>query len=405
MTKKIAIIGGGASGLAAACAINKGADVTIYERNDRVGKKLLSTGNGRCNLLNTNISGKQIKSLNAENLSDILGTSPASEVMTFFENLGLLMRIEDGGRVYPLCNQASAVLDVLRYNAAEKGAKIRCDFCVEKIIKKADSFEIKSEDGKTATADIVILACGGMAAPKTGSDGLGYKLANGLGHSTTALSPALSPLKSETSFTAALKGIRCKSGIKLISGKNELTAESGEIQFTDYGVSGIAAMQLSRHLVKGAKIVIDFAEEYNEEYILYRLKSAVKTGRDASELTLGIVQKRVGQQIIKHALGISPATPSCKLSDKELSSLAHAIKALSLDVYGTLSWDNAQVTSGGVPLSEIEPKTMASKITDNLYILGEMLDADGECGGYNLGFAWLCALRAAESINRELGIC
>ena len=405
MNKRIAIIGGGASGLAAACAINKGADVTIYERNDRVGKKLLSTGNGRCNLLNTNISGKQIKSSDGDKIADILGNSPSSEVMTFFENLGLLMRIEDGGRVYPLCNQASAVLDVLRYTAAEKGARICCNFCVEKIIKKDNSFEIKSKDGKTASADIVILACGGMAAPKTGSDGLGYKLANSLGHTVAALSPALSPLKSETVFTAPLKGIRCKAGIKLISSGNELVFESGEIQFTDYGVSGIAAMQLSRHLVKGAKIVIDFAEEYNEEYILYRLKSAVKTGRDASELTLGIVQKRVGQQIIKHALGISPATPAGKLSDAELSKLAHAIKALPLDVYGTLSWDNAQVTSGGISLSEIEPKTMASKITDNLYILGEMLDADGECGGYNLGFAWLCALRAAESINKELGLC
>ena len=124
MTKRIAIIGGGASGLAAACAINSGAEITIYERNDRVGKKLLSTGNGRCNLLNTNISEKQIKSLSGGNVSEILGTSPASEVMTFFENLGLLMRIEDGGRVYPLCNQASAVLDVLRYTAAEKGAEI-----------------------------------------------------------------------------------------------------------------------------------------------------------------------------------------------------------------------------------------------------------------------------------------
>ncbi len=405
MTKRIAIIGGGASGLAAACAINKGADITIYERNDRVGKKLLSTGNGRCNLLNTNISEKQIKSSDGQSVSDILGTSPASEVMTFFENLGLLMRLEDGGRVYPLCNQASAVLDVLRYTAAEKGVNICCDFCAERIIKKGNFFEIKSKDGKTAVADIVILACGGMAAPKTGSDGLGYKLASSLGHTVAALSPALSPLKSETTFTAALKGIRCKAGIKLMLNENELASESGEIQFTDYGVSGIAAMQLSRHLVKGAKIVIDFVEEYNEDYILYRLKSAVKTGRDASELMLGIVQKRVGQQIIKQVLGISPATPADKLSDKEISVLAHAIKALPLDVFGTLSWDNAQVTSGGIPLTEIEPTTMASKITDNLYILGEMLDADGECGGYNLGFAWLCALRAAESINKELKLC
>ena len=405
MNKKIAIIGGGAAGLAVACAINKGADVTIYERNDRVGKKLLTTGNGRCNLLNTNISEKQIKSANAQYVSSVLGTSPASEIMTFFENLGLLMRLEDEGRVYPLCNQASAVLDVLRYEAAEKGVKICCDFCVDRITKKDNHFEVKSKSGESAVTDIVILACGGMAAPKTGSDGMGYKLAGALGHSVTPLSPALTPLKSDTSFTAALKGIRCKAGIKLLSKGVELSSESGEIQFTDYGVSGIAAMQLSRHLKDKSEIIIDFAEEYNEEYILHRIKSAANKGRESSELTLGIIQKRVAQQLIKYVLGISPATPAEMLADKDLSKLAHAVKAFLLPVYGTLSWDNAQVTSGGVPLSEIEPETMKSKITENLYILGEMLDADGECGGYNLGWAWLCALRAADVINKELRLC
>lgn len=405
MSKKIAIIGGGAAGLAAACAINKGADVTIYERNDRVGKKLLSTGNGRCNLLNTNISEKHIKSMDNRFIADVLGTSPAAEIMTFFENLGLLMRLEDEGRVYPLCNQASAVLDVLRYEAAEKGVKIRCNFCADKIIRKENCFEIHSKDGEYTFADIVILACGGMAAPKTGSDGIGYKLAEALGHSITRLSPALAPLKSDTCFTAPLKGIRCKAGITLFAQNREVAAESGEIQFTDYGISGIAAMQLSRHLEKDSKIVIDFAEEYNADYILYRLKAAAAKGREAQELTVGIVQKRVGQQIIKHILGISPSTPAEKLSEADLIKLASAIKALPLNVTGTLSWDNAQVTAGGVSLTEISPETMKSLKQKGLYILGEMLDADGECGGYNLGWAWLCAIKAADSINKELGLC
>lgn len=405
MSKKIAIIGGGAAGLAAACAIGKGAEVTIYERNDRVGKKLLSTGNGRCNLVNTNLSPKQLKSENNNIIPQILGTSAVSSIMTFFENLGLLMRIENEGRVYPLCNQASAVLDVLRYEAAEKGVKICCDFCVNKIIKKENGFLIYSKDGEQVFADIVILACGGMAAPKTGSDGIGYKLAKSLGHSVTTLSPALVALKSDTAFTAPLKGIRCKAGIKLISKEGELKSESGEIQFTDYGISGIAAMQLSRHLKEDCRIVIDFAEEYNEDYILHRLKTASKKSREAQELPLGIIQKRIGQQIIKHILAISPGTPADKLSDFDLEKLAGAIKGLALNVSGTLSFDNAQVTSGGIPLTEIVPETMASRITDNLYIMGEMLDCDGECGGYNLGWAWICALRAADSINKELSLC
>ncbi|MEE0944361.1 MAG: aminoacetone oxidase family FAD-binding enzyme [Clostridia bacterium] len=405
MNKKIAIIGGGAAGLAIACIIGKGAEVTIYERNERVGKKLLSTGNGRCNLLNTNLSPKQLKSENSNIIPQILGMSAVSQVMTFFENLGLLMRIENEGRVYPLCNQAAAVLDVLRYEAAEKGVLIRCDFCVSEITKKGNGFDIHSKDGKRSYADIVILACGGMAAPKTGSDGIGYKLAEALGHSVTTLTPALVALKSETSFTAPLKGIRCKAGIKLVSDKTELFSESGEIQFTDYGISGIAAMQLSRHIENSCKVVIDFAEEYNKDYILHRIKKAAEKGREAQELALGIVQKRVWQQIIKHILGISPSTAANKLSESDLEKLSCAIKALSLDISGTLSWDNAQVTSGGIPLDEIEPKTMKSRITDNLYILGEMLDCDGECGGYNLSWAWLCALRAGDSINKELALC
>lgn len=405
MSKKIAIIGGGAAGLATACSINDAAEITIYERNDRVGKKLLSTGNGRCNLLNTRISPERYKSENSDIIPDFLGNSPTSDIMNFFENLGLLMRLEEAGRVYPLCNQASAVLDVLRYAADEKGVNTRCGFYVTNIKKSDFGFKIISSDGTADFADIVILACGGKAMPKTGSDGTGYKLATSLGHTVTSLNPALAALKSDTFFTAALKGIRCKAGVKLIFGRDVLAAESGEIQFTDYGISGIAAMQLSRHLEKGCKIVIDFAEDYNEDYILSRLKDAAAKGREAQELPLGIVQKRVSQQLVKHILGANPSTPGSKLTNSDLSKLASSIKALTLDIHGTLSWDNAQITSGGIPLDEINPDTMASRITDNLYITGEMLDCDGECGGYNLGWAWLCALRAAKSINKELALC
>ncbi|MBS7298324.1 MAG: aminoacetone oxidase family FAD-binding enzyme [Eubacteriales bacterium] len=403
MNKRIAIIGGGAAGLAAACALGKGSDITIYERNDRVGKKLLSTGNGRCNIVNTNLSPKQLHSKNNEMVSEILGTSPVSEIMTFFENLGLLMRIEYEGRVYPLCNQASAVLDVLRYEACEKGVNFRYNFCVTDIKKTTDGFMLKSGN-ESAIADIVILACGGMAAPKTGSDGIGYNLAKAFGHSINNPLPALVALKSDTSFTAPLKGIRCKVAVKLVAGKDVITSESGEIQFADYGISGIAAMQLSRHLAKGCRIIIDFAELYNEDYILYRLKEAVKKYREAQDIMTGIVQKRVAQSILKHTLAIAPSTPAGKLSEQDLNKLTKAIKGLELDINGTLKWDNAQITSGGIPLSEIT-SSMESKLVKNLYITGEMLDCDGECGGYNLGWAWICALRAANSINKELSLC
>ncbi|MBQ7794578.1 MAG: aminoacetone oxidase family FAD-binding enzyme [Clostridia bacterium] len=395
MSKKTAIIGGGAAGLSAACAI-KSTHTVIYERNERVGKKLLVTGNGRCNLLNTELSPSRFKSTDMNEMSEILGNNPTQEITAFFEKLGLLMRSESEGRVYPLCNQATAVLDVLRLRAAENGAEFRCGFCVKEIRRKGGGFEIISDTGVREYADRVVLACGGMASPKTGSDGLGYTLAKSFGHTVTPLSPALSALKSDTAFTAPLKGVRARVKITLDGTDRQ---ESGEIQFTDYGISGIAAMQLSRHLTGKDSVTIDFAEEYSEDYIFSLLKNSRKKDRPMYELPLGILQRRVGEQIIKRALKIGLNAPSESATNADLKKLAGAIKGLKLPVYGTLSWDNAQVTSGGIPLSEINPDTMESRLAKGVYITGEMLDCDGECGGFNLSWAWITALRAANSIN------
>lgn len=394
---KIAIIGGGAAGLAAACAIG---NVTVYERNERVGKKLLQTGNGRCNLLNTNLSAEHLQTADTNMLQAILGGSPVSEITTFFENMGLLMRTESEGRVYPLCNQAAAVLDILRYTAAENGARIKCGVKICEIRRKGSGFELISEEGVREYADKVILACGGRAAPKTGSDGNGYTLARRLGHSVTELTPALVALKVSGGFCIPLKGIRCKAAIKLAKNRKIIAQEVGEIQFTDYGISGIAAMQLSRLLSDGCAVMLDLAEEYNEEYLLHRIREARAKHREAQDLLLGIVQRRVAQQIVKNALGISPSMPSDALREEQLARLASAVKSTSLNISGSLSWDNAQVTSGGVPLSELDA-TMESKKCRGLYIIGEMSDCDGECGGYNLGWAWITALRAAEAIKKQ----
>ncbi len=397
MSKKIAIIGGGAAGLAAACSLRQGFDVTVYERGERVGKKILATGNGRCNLANTDLSPSRFKSQNQAEIKTVLSGYSYEAVKTFFEELGLLLRTESEGRVYPLVNQASAVLDVLRLSAVRKGAVIKCDFLVKAITKKDSGFEIVSASGEKACADIVIMATGGTASPKTGSDGKGFDILKALGHSVTPLSPALVPLKSDTDFTMPLKGIRAKAKITL----NGRFSESGEIQFTDYGISGIAAMQLSRHLCGRDSVTIDFAEGYSAEYILSLLEKSREKNVPSSELFSGILQRRVAEELIKRVLKCRINAPSRTLGDNDLSILAKAVKGLSLPVTGTLSWDNAQVTSGGVPLGEIDASTMQSKLCDNLYIIGEALDCDGECGGYNLSWAWITAMRASESLNGE----
>ncbi len=395
MLKKIAISGGGAAGLLAASSLDSRFDVTVYEQNDRVGKKLLSTGNGRCNLMNTMLSPDRFHSKTALLIPDIIDEGSYTIIKDFFEKLGLLLCFETEGRVYPLSNQASSVLDILRLTALEKNTVIKCGFSVDKISKKGDGFEIFSKKGERDYADIVILATGGMASPKTGSDGSGYALAKMLGHSATSLSPALVPLKSDTSFTKPLKGVRAKAKITL----NGSISETGEIQFTDYGISGIAAMQLSRHLKGGDSVKIDFAKDYDREIIFSLLIIAITKKLSAGELFVGILLRRIGEELIKRVLKLSPNTPTDNLTDEDLIKLTDAVKGLLLPITGTLLWDNAQVTSGGIPLGEIDTATMQSRLLKNLYILGEMLDCDGECGGYNLSWAWITALKAVKALN------
>lgn len=402
MNRKIAIIGGGASGLAAAVVAANNAAVTVYERNDRVGKKLLQTGNGRCNLLNTGACAQKFHSQNMDAVQRVIDTFDALSVMGFFEDLGLLMSVEEEGRVYPMCNQASAVLDVLRFAAAEHGAQLCCGRECTGIKKQGSAFLLEFADGKRERADAVILACGGKAAPKTGSDGAGYRLARQLGHSVTKLSPALVALKSASPIPRALKGIRAKASLSLVKNGIEIAKEDGEVQFTDYGISGIAAMQLSRFISDGKyEVVLDLAKDFDEEYIEKCLKKSAKKGREMQDLTLGILQKRVGQQLIKDTLAIGLGTPTSQLSDNDIKRIAKAIKGWHLPIDTTLGWDNAQVSAGGVPISELDVTTFESKICRGLYIVGELLDCDGACGGYNLYWAWSSGIIAARAAGEE----
>lgn len=406
--KHIAVIGGGAAGLAAAVSAAENAQVTVFEKNERVGKKLLQTGNGRCNLANTNTAAGAYHSGDMAAVKRVIDAFPASRIMDFFEELGLLMRIETEGRVYPNCNQAAAVLDVLRYSAAERGAAFQCGFDCSGIRKKADGFELDFSNGTCAQADAVIIACGGKAAPKTGSDGSGYALARKLGHSVTPLYPALVPIRTKGTFARALKGIRCKAGITLIKNGATVAHESGEIQFTDYGVSGIAVMQLSGFMRGGSgfELKIDFSEQYSFEHIVYLLERARSRPREVQDIALGIVPKRVAQQLIKAAAEVNLTSPASGLSDRDIKKIASAVKGMRLGAESTLSWDNAQVTAGGVPLSEIYTHTFQSKICAGAYLAGEILDCDGACGGYNLGWAWssgiIAGLAAAGLIQEEI---
>ena len=375
MKSDIAIIGGGASGIFAAInAAKAGAKVTILEKNSRIGKKILSTGNGRCNFTNVNAKAENY---NSAFVCYALERFTPHNIISFFEQIGLLSRVESEGRVYPLSGQATAVLDVLRMELSRLGVQILTEFDVTKIRKSYTGFEIYSQNQKIE-AKKVIVATGGKAAPKSGSDGAGYELLKSLGHSTTRLVPSLVQLKTEKS----VGGVRAYGRVTTASGKTDI----GEIQFNNYGISGIPVFGIAKWVKKGEPVFLDLMPDYTEEQVVKILGKRPKQTMET--YLIGVLNKALGQMLLKEC-GISPLSRmSDTLSQDKILKIARTIKFWRFDVTGTMPWDNAQVTAGGIEISEVDEKTMESKLVPGLYITGELLDIDGPCGGYNLQWAW-----------------
>lgn len=384
MKNRIAVIGGGASGLVAAIAAARaGACVTILEKNPRVGKKLLSTGNGRCNFTNINACAENY---NSGFVSRAISLFSPRDAIGFFEEIGLLARIEDEGRVYPASGQAAAVLDVLRLEADRLSVEVRCGFDVREIVRKHDGFIVASESGERRFFDKVIAAAGGMAAPKTGSDGKVFKMLEKLGHTVTELRPSLVQIKTARS----IRGVRAHGRVSLENGMSE----TGEIQFTDYGLSGIPVFALSKYARRGESIFVDLMPEYTHGEVMEILKK--RPVQTMETYMIGILNKNLGQMLLKEC-GISPLSKmSSELAERETEKIADMLKKFRFEITGIMPWDNAQVTSGGISTEEIDPKTMQSKIVKNLYITGELADVDGDCGGYNLHWAWASGFTAGR---------
>lgn len=376
MKTDIAIIGGGASGIAAAIfAARSGKKVAVLEKNQRVGKKILSTGNGRCNFTNANAS---VAHYNSDFVEYALGRFSQKDAVRFFDELGLLAKEEAEGRIYPLVGQATAILDVLRLEMDRLGVRTICDFDVATIKKDKENFIIKSKTGDEISAQKVIVATGGMAAPKTGSDGSGYRLLTALGHTRTTLVPSLVQIKTKR----GIQGVRANGKITLEDGKSAI----GEIQFASTGISGIPAFGLAKYVKEGEIISVDLLPEYNYDEVLALLKK--RPVQTMETYLIGIINKTLAQVLLKEC-GITPLSKSSKdLTDKEIKKIAGKIKKWDFVAGSPMPWENAQVTAGGITLSEVNEKTMESKLVPGLYITGELLDIDGACGGFNLQWAW-----------------
>lgn len=402
---KIAIIGGGASGLACAVSVlslskEKGllAEVDVIEKNDRVGKKLLATGNGRCNLTNLFVD-KNCYPYSYHFAETALRRFSPESTLDFFSSLGLYCVSDSEGRVYPMSNQASAVLDALRFSCEEAGVKFICGTECQSVKKSGGGFLI---NGGTVY-DKVVFACGAKAGVKGYQS---YELLSSLGHSVTKTAPSLVKLVSSDKALRPLKGIRAAAKVSLFDGKTLLKEEAGELQFGDNTVSGIAAMQLSvfasRHFLKSKaplRLTVDFVPEMGFDKLFSALENTVRLhpGFAAENLLTGFMPKKVGMMLLKRA-GIGQDEKLSVLDGKKLKSLCALCKKCDFEITGTADFSFAQVTAGGVKTDEFDPKTMQSKKHKGLYCIGEMLDVDGLCGGYNLQWAWSSARCCARSI-------
>lgn len=385
---KIIVVGGGAAGLAASIeGARAGASVTVLERLPRVGKKILATGNGRCNLMNRNAVAESFYG-DSKFAVPAMKRFSVAENEKFFNSLGLICSEEDEGRMYPISGQASSVLDVLRFEAVRLGVEFICDVHVEKIKKQRGELIIND----TYKADAVIVAAGGKASPAQGSDGSGYELLKSFGHKITKLSPALVQLMAESPVLRSLKGIRTPCRLAMTNDKGLFETQEGELQFTEYGLSGIAVMQLARFYEKGlhTKISVDIIPAMTEnelsEYLLCRQKANPKA--EAENMLIGVFQKRLGQAVMKTA-GISPLSiPVGEITKNQLREVAKLCKKWSFNLTGTRGFQHAQVTAGGADTKSFNPETMESKLVPGLFAAGEILNVDGTCGGYNLQWAW-----------------
>ena len=396
----IGIIGAGASGMAAAIAAaqNPEIQVVLMERQARVGKKLLATGNGRCNLSNKNASGANYYGENPAFAKPALERFPVEDTLRWFGDLGLFTVTEDSGKIYPYSDQANSVVDVLRFALMRPNISLKTGFDVRKVRNTAEGFLVQGEN-ETVICDKLIVACGGLAGTKLGGSMSGYKLLSMFGHKTTKLRPSLVQLKTVWGGIAGLKGVRANCNLKILRDNAVFTESTGEIQFTDYGISGPVVFEVSRDVCHGNGIwsaQMDFLPDCSEKMLREALCDRRNTELTADELLTGIVHNRLGRLLVRSA-GLRDTMYIRDLDDSVIASVCRAVKCFSLELSEPMGMDNAQVTAGGIITNDFDSTTMESKLVNGLYACSEVLDIDGDCGGYNLQWAWSSGRLAGES--------
>lgn len=404
---RVGVIGGGAAGMTAAItAAGEGAAVTLLEGGERVGKKLLSTGNGKCNLGNLQLSADAYCGADKDWISDCLTCFDSDDTIRFFRGMGLLVK-ERNGYLYPLAEQASVVLDVLRAELRAVGVEMVTECRVDAVSRDAKGGFAVSAGKQTFRFDRVILACGSKAAPKTGSDGSGYLLAKKLGHTIIPVMPALVQLRCREPYLKEVAGVRAEAVIRELSGEIE---ERGELQLTDYGISGIPVFQMSRHINRllrergtgaEAELTVNLLPDYSKEEFagLCAGRRLLQTDRTAEEFFTGILNKKLMFLFMKLA-GIRRDMPIAQVESGKTDRVFELCRNWRLHVTGSNSYDSAQVCAGGVDTAQVG-RNMESLLVPGLFFAGEILDVDGRCGGYNLHWAWCSGHLAGRAAARQ----
>ncbi len=400
----IGIIGGGASGMTAALAAAEQSEnrVVLLERQARLGRKLQATGNGRCNLSNLHAAQGGYHGDDETFSRFAITRFPPEAALRWFETLGLFTVAEPSGRVYPYSDQANSVVDVLRFALDQPNITVKCGVEIEKVKKTARGFRVEG-GGETLDCDRLIVACGGLAGTKLGGTMSGYQLLRSLGHHCTRLRPALVQLKTDWGGVTGLKGVRANCRAQILHDGAVFAQSAGELQFTEYGLSGPVIFEISRDVCqqRGSWVCrLDFLPQVSEETLLDALLRRQKTALPASELLTGILHNRLGR-VLTQAAGISAQRPIAALSREDLRQAARAVKQFDVPLTQALGMDSAQVTAGGAVTSEFDGHTMESLLVPGLYACGEVLDVDGDCGGYNLQWAWSSGRLAGFSAGRE----
>ena len=400
----VIVIGGGAAGLiAATAAAERHKTVILLEKSDRVGRKILASGNGRCNLMNY---GEERYFGDSGFAHLVLEKCSANNIAAFFNRYGLLLKEESDGRVYPVTNQAASVVSVLKNAMKINGVNVCLKSHVISVDKKEKLFHVRTEDGKQYQSDSLIIACGGAAQPKLGGCRDGYDILSGLGHTLIPVSPSLVPVNTDLKSISGLSGIRIRCGVRLLQNGRLIHTEDGEVLFTDYGISGICIMQCARFLSANNSVIeldmlkhifsdlSDIREELRRRRIIFGSCSPLW-------LLNGIVPEKIAYAVLKQAGFPLRGETAADADDTAIEKIISAASSYRIMVSGSRGIEYAQVTAGGMDCAEFDPCTLESRIIPGLFAAGEVLNVDGDCGGYNLMFAFASGYLAGLTVKPE----